>query len=211
MAQHHHHRAFDTRLVEGEQADRHDRHVRDRGIGDQLLHVRLNQRDEAGIDDRDHREAPDQPGELRRRFREHRQRETDEAIAAHLQQHARQDDRPSGRRLNVRIGQPGVDRPHRHLDREAGEEGQEQPGLHLRIEIIGHQRRDFGRARLMHHPHHRDQHQHRSEQRVEEEFVGGVDAVRAAPDADDQIHRDEAGFEHDVEKVEILRREDADH
>jgi len=81
----------------------------------------------------------------------------------------------------------------------------------MRIEIIRHQHGDVGRAGFMHHPHHRDQHQHRSEQCVEEEFIAGVNPVSTAPDADDQIHRDQAGFEHDVEKIEILRRKDADH
>ena len=38
--------AFEALRVEREQADRHDRHMGDRGIGDQLLHVRLHQRDE---------------------------------------------------------------------------------------------------------------------------------------------------------------------
>ena len=52
------------------------------------------------------------------------QRITQEAIAAHLQQHARQDHRAGSRRLHVRIRQPGMHRPHRHLDRERGKEGQ---------------------------------------------------------------------------------------
>jgi hypothetical protein len=67
------------------------------------------------------------------------------------------------------------------------------------------------RARLARHPQHRDQHQHRAEQRVEEELVARVDAVHAAPDADDEIHRDQAGLEEDVEQEQILRREHADH
>jgi hypothetical protein len=46
---------------------------------------------------------------------------------------------------------------------------------------------------------------------VEEEFIGRVDPVGAAPDADDQVHRDQPGLEEDVEEVEILRAEDADH
>ena len=58
-----------------------------------------------------------------------RQAEADEAVGAHLQQHAGQDDRAGGRRLDVRVGQPGVEREHRHLDREAEEEGQEHPEL----------------------------------------------------------------------------------
>ena len=104
-----------------------------------------------------------------------------------------------------------MDRPHWHLDREAGEECQPQPGLRADREIICHQRGDIGRADLVHHPQHGDQHQHRSEQRVEEELIGGVDPVLPAPYADDQVHRDQAGFEEYVEKEQILRAEDADH
>ena len=68
------------------------------------------------------------------RQREHRQREAQEAVAAHLQEDRRQDDRARRRRLDVRVRQPGVDRPHRHLHRKGGEEGQPQPRLHLRRE-----------------------------------------------------------------------------
>ena len=61
------------------------------------------------------------------------------------------------------------------------------------------------------HPQHGQQHQHRTQQGVEEELVAGVDPVCPAPDADDEIHRDQAGFEHDVEQEQVLRREHADH
>ena len=53
VAEHHHHRALDALPVEREQAEGDERHVRDRRISDQLLHVALHQRDEAGVDDRD--------------------------------------------------------------------------------------------------------------------------------------------------------------
>ena len=211
MAQHDHHRALDALRVEGEDARSHDRHMRDRGIGDELLHVALHQRDERGVDHRDHRQHEDEPGELRAGFGEHRQAEADETVTAELEQHAREDDRPGGRGLHVGIGQPGMHRPHRHLDREAGKEGEPQPGLRLRGEIVVQQRRDVGRARFVHHPHHRDQHQHRAKQRVEEELIRRVDTVIAAPYADDQIHRDQAGFEEDIEQEHVLCGKHADH
>ena len=78
-------------------------------------------------------------------------------------------------------------------------------------EVIRHQPGDAGGARRIRHPQHRDQHQDRAEQRVEEELVAGVDAVRAAPDADNQEHRDQAAFEEDVEQEQVLRGEGADH
>ena len=109
------------------------------------------------------------------------------------------------------IGQPGVHRPHRHLHRKAGEEGQPQPFLRCGIEIIGHQGRDIGGASIIRHPQHGDQHQHRSEQSVEEELVAGVNPVGPAPHADDQVHRDQPGFKEDVEQEQILRGKHADN
>ena len=61
VAEHDDHRAFEALHVEREQADGDDRHVRDRGIGDQLLHVVLHQRDQRGVDHRHHRQREDQP------------------------------------------------------------------------------------------------------------------------------------------------------
>jgi hypothetical protein len=43
-------------LKSDERAERHESHVRDRGIRDQLLHVALRQRDEADVDHRDQRQ-----------------------------------------------------------------------------------------------------------------------------------------------------------
>ena len=73
------------------------------------------------------------------------------------------------------------------------------------------QRRDVGRAGVPVHRHDGEQHQHRAEQRVEEELEACVDPPRSAPDADDQEHRDQAAFEEQVEHHEIERRERADH
>ena len=53
-------------------------------------------------------------------------------VAAHLQQDAGQDDRARGRGLGVRVREPRVERPHRHLDREGEEEAEEGPELERR-------------------------------------------------------------------------------
>ena len=63
--------------------------------------------------------------------REHRQRKAQESVAAHLKQDRREDDGARRRRLDMGVGQPGVDRPHRHLDGKGGEEGQPQPELQI--------------------------------------------------------------------------------
>ncbi len=55
------------------------------------------------------------------------------------------------------------------------------------------------------------QHQHRAEQRVQEELDRRVELARAAPDADQQVHRDQHGFPENEEEEEIERHEDAQH
>ena len=45
-----------------------------------------------------------------RRLREELEREAQEAVRTHLQDHAGQHDRTRGRRLGVHVGQPGVER-----------------------------------------------------------------------------------------------------
>src|SRR3546814_15962763 len=42
-------------------------------------------------------------------------------------------------------------------------------------------------------------------------LVAGIDAVGPSPHAYDQVHRDQSGFEEDVEQEQVLRRETADH
>ena len=112
----------------------------------------------------------------------------------------------------MRIGQPGVHRPHGQLDGEGGEKGEEQPRLHGRREFdrckdLG----DVGGARLPVHGHDGQQHQHRPKQGEEEELERGIHPALAAPHPDDQEHGDEAAFEEQVEDHQIERAEHADH
>ena len=72
------------------------------------------------------------------------------------------------------------------------------------------QRRNVGGAGVEIHEQDRQQEQHRAHQRVEEELERRVDPPRAAPDADDQEHRDQLPFEEDVEHHEVEGAEDAD-
>ena len=55
----------------------------------------------------------------------------------------------------------------------------------------------------------RNQHQQRTEQRVQEELDRRIDAVRAAPHADDEEHRDQHGFPEHIEQHGIQRRKHA--
>ena len=131
----------------------------------------------------------------------------------------------------MRVGQPGVQRPHRHLHREGHEKRDEQQKLrrfserHL-MEVSNREAATGHRVQI----NQRDQHQQRAEQRVQEKLDRCVEPIRAAPDADDQIHRDQHRLEehveqhavgsgkcpvdqtgHDQEGREILRRLFLDH
>ena len=174
--------ALDAQRVGREEADHDDAHMGHRAVGDQLLHVGLHQRHERGVDDGDDGEREDEGREVGRGVGQHRQREAQEAVAAELQQHARQQHRPRRRRLDVGVRQPGVEGPHRHLDREGREHGEPEPYLQARVEIVGHQDRDVGRPCLHVHDDDGDEEEDRAQERVEEELEGGVDAPRPAPD-----------------------------
>ena len=84
--------------------------------------------------------------EVPRRLGKNRQAEPDEAVRAHLQEDGRQDDRAGRRRVGVRVGQPGVEREHRHLDREAEEERQEDPPLQVERHVQLLELRDVERV-----------------------------------------------------------------
>ena len=58
---------------------------------------------------------------------------------------------------------------------------------------------------------HRGQHQDAAEGGVEHELERRVDAPLAAPDADDQEHRDQHRFPEHVEQEQVLRHEGSQH
>ena len=214
------HAALEPERVEREHPEHHEAEVADRGVRDQLLHVLLHERHEPGVHDRDDRERRHPGHRVERRLRQERQREADEAVGAHLQQHAGQDHRARGGRLDVGVGQPGVEREHRDLDREAQEEGQEHPELQVGrdlhaqpggvVEAAG--RRELGQ-RLGAEVEREDaeQHHHRAHERVEEELDRGVEPPRAAPDPDQEVHRDQHHLPEHVEQEHVERAEDTEH
>ena len=118
----------------------------------------------------------------------------------------------------MRVRQPGVQREHRHLDRERQEEGAEQPPgcgsqiLRVAQEVRVAERVDAGRAARVQIQHDdRDQHEQRAQERIDEELDRRVQPVVSAPHPDDEIHGDEHHFPHHIEEEEIERDKDADH
>ncbi|ABA50247.1 hypothetical protein BURPS1710b_1447 [Burkholderia pseudomallei 1710b] len=204
-------RAFDAQLVEDEEAERDEAHVRDRRIRDEFLHVRLHHRDEADVDHRDQRQRDHDGREEVARVRRDRQREAQETVRAELQHDRGQHDRAARRRFDVRVRQPRVHRPHRHLHREREEERDEEQHLRRHRDLRVLPRREVERMRLRVQIDQRDQHQQRAGERVQEELERRVHAVRAAPHADDDVHRDQRRLEEHVEQQAVSRREHADH
>ena len=108
-------------------------HVADRAVGDQLLEVGLGHGREGAVDDVDDAEQRHAPGQDLGGPGTDRVGDAEDAVAAHLQQHAGQDHADRRRRFDVGIGQPGVEREDRHLDGEADEQEQEHGVLEARL------------------------------------------------------------------------------
>src|SRR6056297_254474 len=194
-----------------EEAQGDEAHVRDAGIGHQLLEVLLDDGHEADVDHGDEGQADHEPVQLAAGIGGDGQAEAQEAVAAHLQHDGRQHHGAAGGGLHVGIRQPGVHRPHGYLNREGDEEGQEDedlrrqadgdhvhvvdgeaPGLAVEIEQ-GHQ------------------HEHRAQEGIEKELDGGIDAVGSAPDADNEEHGDEHGLPEHIEQHGVHGGEHAVH
>jgi hypothetical protein len=117
-----------------------------------------------------------------------------------------------------------VEREHRDLDGERERKGTERGDLEGRREALARQgelaqRNDVERTvpgagrGLVGVCRRDDRHEHEegADERVEDELDRRVDAVRSAPDPDDQVHRDEDDLPEDVEQEEVEGEEHADH
>ena len=117
----------------------------------------------------------------------------------------------------MRVGQPGVQRKERHLDGEGQGERAKQNRLRVRgkaqaVEVSDGEAPHAGLVELKEAEiDDAQQHQERAGDGEEEELDRRVDAVRPAPHADDQVHRQQRQLEEDVEEDEISGHEHADH
>ena len=204
--------ALEALRAEYEDAEGDETHVRDRRIGDQLLHVRLDQRNQPDVDDRDQRQRDHEAGQFVTRVRHDRQRQPQETVAAQLQHDGRQNDRAAGRGFDVRVGQPGMHRPHRNLDRKGDHERHEDEYLHAERQrhfIEAEERKTASRG--VEKVDQRDQRQERSHQGVEKELDRRIHAVGPAPHADDDEHGDQRRLEKHVEQQCVERAKDTVH
>ena len=117
----------------------------------------------------------------------------------------------------MRVGQPGVEREQRHLDRERQREREEEPELQVRrnrevVELLEVEAVDApDRVVQVGEAEDREQHQDAARHRIEDELHRRVHAPLVAPDPDQEVHRDQHRVPEDVEEEEVERDEHADH
>ena len=104
-------------------------HVAHRAVGHQPLEILLGQRRERPIHHAQNAQAANQQGQVISRVRADRVTDANDAVPAQFQEHAGQDHRDRRGGLDVRVGQPSVNRHRRHLDDEADEQQQKRPPL----------------------------------------------------------------------------------
>jgi len=103
-------------------------------------------------------------------------------------------------------------RPHWHLDRKRGKECKEKVGLRRlsqRQLVPCQQIKTAARCGVQ--VNQGNEHQQRTQQRVQKELERRVDFVGTAPDANDEVHRYQGGFKEDIKQHTIQRTKDTDH
>ena len=101
--------------------------------------------------------------------------------------------------------------PHRNFHGKRYKEGQEYPELLITTQLKRMHTQNVEGATFSVHIDQRDQHEHRTEKGIQEEFDRGIDATRTTPDTDNQEHWNKRGFEKHVEQDGIECRENTDH
>ena len=115
------------------------------------------------------------------------------------------------------IGQPGVKRHRRQLDRKGDEKAEHQPkrggGAHLRAEQRQIVEGEVSGRVLVNEDEHqdRDQHDEAAALGEDEELDRGIKAALVAPQRDQEIHRHQHQFPEEEEEEQIQGEEHADH
>ena len=198
-------------------AEHHKSQMAHGRIRDELFEIGLHSGNPCAINDADERENRNQRRELDRGVRKERQTEAEKSIRAHFQQHTGKNNRTRGRRFDVRVREPRVEWKHRHFDGEREAEGEKKPDLIIfRKEQVANfyqiereRAGDFAVIEI--NEKNRDEHQQAADHCVDKKFQRRINAARTAPDADDEIHRNEHRFPEDVEEQQVEAGEHAHH
>ncbi len=196
-----------ARLGAGREGEGHEAHVGHGRVGDEPLEVTFDEADQGTPDDADHPGDPEHGGEPPEAVGNAGDREADQPVGAHLEQHRREQHRAGGRCRGVRRREPGVQGEDGHLDRQPGDEEQGHEQLAVggqRGPGPGGQGPQVGGAGRGDQGEDADEHQGGADGGVEDEPVTGVGAgllvVPVAVAADEQPHRHEHDLEGDEEE-----------
>ncbi len=187
----------------------------DAGVGDHPLEAGLGERDQRPVDHRDHPGHDEHGRVLAPRAGQHRHRDPEEPVGAHLQQHSGQDRRPGRGSLGVGRRQPGVKRRHRRLDRESEHDRQQhQVGVDAAAgqRVRGDQGHHVEGVRAdgevqADEP---QQQRQRPGEGIEEELERRrAGPLAVTPAGDDEVHPDDGQVEVDEEQDQVQGREQA--
>ena len=205
-------------------AHEHVAHVADAGVPDDVLQVVLRQRRDRPVEHIDGAEDEQHEGEVLHPLRQHHHPDPDDAERAQLHQHARVQHTHRGRRGDVSIGRPRVERPKSRQQAEPDHYEQE----HHTLEEVGEgatllgprrfaEREDVeGRgSRLDVDRHDDDPHEHAARDDHQDELQRPVllrageilERGAAPPHADEQVHRHDGQLVEEEEKEEVSRDE----
>ena len=213
VADHLQHGAAGAEGTEAAHTNQHKAHVADGAVGDLALEVALGKGGERGVDDVHHPEHDQKRCELGVGGRKQLAVEPQQGVAAHLQQDARQQHVHRGRGLTVSIGKPGVQRHDRQLHTEGDEQACVAEQLEATAEVLRRQGgvlKAGGSSAKEAHGQGRQQDEQGTAGCVEDEFGGGVLALLATPDRQEQIHRDQFQFPGQEEQQHVLHGEHGD-
>ena len=216
MRQHGDDRTLHGEGVPGKYPEQDEAHVADTGIGNQPFQIRLGESHHRGIKYAHGSQRHGDRGKLMRRFRKQRYNEAQQAVSAGLEHNAGQDNTASGRRLRMRIRQPGMKRHCRQLDGKGDKKAQHQPKCKVRIDLGVLQfeivERIDTRMVMAVQRQNDDRHQHKktADLRKNDEFYRRISPVFMPPDTDQEIHRDDHQFPEKKEQEQIDRQKYAD-
>ena len=172
----------------------------------------MHHRYQCAVNDADDSQRDYQRRIRHRRIREERQTKSDDAVGAHFQQHAGQNNTADCRCLNVRVWQPCMEWEQRTFNRECDKKRQEQE---IRVResagfFIERQQRE---AIVVLEVKVEDANEHECAacHCVEDKLDGGVNAPLSAPNADEKIHRNQHGFPEHEEEEQIQGAKHAEH
>lgn len=218
----------------GGQAQQHKTHVRHGTKCHHALKVRLRHGDHGTVKHGKPAQKTHRRGEGHRLIGEGPPGNAHNAVAAYLEQNARQHRRNGRGGFYVGIGQPGMQRGHGHLDGKGEKQDPEADGagadakqrglggkhatgfggiggVEQHVEV----KRVFdlsaaGQFDAEHEPDHNEQHKYAARKGVNKEFEGRKFPPGTAPSADEEEHGKEHELVADIKEEEVARGEYAD-